>query len=372
MSKSLGPGTAAAVVYTLAAWMILVGAFEAFARHFESSSPELRREGAVFENAALDVLRTRAELTPPEAPRIAVHGSSQIRVVKNSDGDAPAIPRRLQSELSERGERVEVVDLSLPGGQVMESLVVHLSTEDVVQPSLVVLGVGFFSMQRMQVRETLLADVDAAAIRNRILELGEGLEPAQREGLLTFTRQAAERVQGQGETIQQRLDRRVAAALGEQLAFVSKRQVLFDNLLDRPVRRDLVAWFKRSFTRQRTARTYGIGKAYPDELAAIEVMARDLEGRGVPLLVVVLPFDDSRTPVPYEPQAMERLREDLASRATRLHYRILDLSHLLDPSHYGYLADGSPDGLHFDASGHALVAERIADVAARLLEENAR
>jgi hypothetical protein len=351
------------LLYTVAAFAALLGGWNVFAGRFSGAAAGLERHGAVFENAALDLRRTLAELPAPARPRIAVFGSSQIATVKGDpDPVGLSVPYRLQQQLAEQGLAAEVVDLSEGGQQLVESMVLQLASLRVVQANLVVIGVSLFSMQTTQIRETLLEAIEAAALRDLVrAELPPGLDPETTRSLTAFSRQAKQRLSSRGETIQQRLDARIANWLAAHLAAFANRQVMFDELIDAPIRRDLAELIKRNLAEAKTARTFQIGNAYPVSLAALEVMGRACHERGIPLLVVVLPYDDSRPPVPFEPDTQRRIVADLQAAAQRRGFELLDASRLLGPEHFAFFEDRSPDDLHFDRAGHALLGGRIAE-----------
>jgi len=76
----------------------------------------------------------------------------------------------------------------------------------------------------------------------------------------------------------------------------ANRQAMFDALIDRPLRRDLVRIVSRGLHDQSTAQTYVIGSAYAPSLLALEILARRAREAGAAALVVALPYDDTRRP----------------------------------------------------------------------------
>ena len=359
----------ARLAWTVAGFAALALAWNAFATRFSAEENGLVRSGDVFEQASLHLARTLTELPPPARPRVAVFGSSQIAVVKSNVVDPThTTPYRLHESLAERGVRTEVVDFSDGGQQLVESLLVYLATRDRTRPDAVVIGVSLFSMLRINVRPTLLADVDGAALRDELRALiPAGADPAAVDGLLDWSRSAGQRVAARGRTIQQRLDDRIGDWLAAHTAAFANRQAMFDALIDRPVRRDLVRLVSRRLNQERTARTYEIGPAYASALLALDVMEGATRDAGRVMLVVALPYDDTRPPVPFSPATQARVLADLRASAERSGGALLDLSHALPTGRFGDFEDGSPDDLHYDELGHATVAARIADALAPLL-----
>jgi lysophospholipase L1-like esterase len=52
---------------------------------------------------------------------------------------------------------------------------------------------------------------------------------------------------------------------------------------------------------------------------------------------------------------------DLGRLASRYGFALVDVNHALRSADFGDYADGSPDGLHYRARGHALVADSVAE-----------
>jgi len=333
----------------------------------------LRRRGDVFERASAHLARTLAEVPPPALPRVAVFGSSQVAVVKSDTVDTTrATPSRLQAALAERGLRTEVVDFSDGGQQLVESLLIELATQEHVRQNAVVVGVSLFSMLRTNVRPTLLADLDGAALRDELrARMPVDADPKAAEGLLAWSRSAEQRVTGRGETIQEQMDDRIGAWLAAHTSAFANRQAMFDALIDRPLRRDLVRIVSRGLHDQSTAQTYVIGSAYAPSLLALEILQRNAREAGAAALVVALPYDDTRPPIPFAPETQARILADLAAIAARTGGMLLDLSHALPSDRFGAFEDGSPDDLHYDPAGHAAVAARIADALAPALATRA-
>jgi hypothetical protein len=362
-------GATTKLVYAVAAFALLAVAWNGFAHRFDQAELSMRRNGDVFERAALNPAWTIAALPAPILPRIAVFGSSQIAVVKSPTVDPlQATPHQLRIALADQGLPVEIVDFSEGGQQTIESLLLYLATRSVARPRAIVIGLSLFSMLRLEVRPTLVAGIDATAVRRTLRALlPDDADPRAAESLLSWSRSGEQRVTSRGKTIQERMDAAIADWLGTRVAAFANRQAMFDALIDQPIRRDLASFVTRSMRQQSTARTYEIGGEFRAAVLAVETLARAAREDGTPLVVVMMPFDDTRPPVPFTEPTQARVRSTLEASARAAEFTLLDLSHALASKDFGSFVDGSPDNLHFDPAGHTQVARRIANAVRPLL-----
>lgn len=347
-----------ALLWAVVATLLLGAAWERFAERYRPEDRGLALVDGVFVRASHDLGRTLRALPPPAAPRVAIFGSSQIATVK--DG-GPSFPLRLDRTLAREGVPHEIVDLSAGGQQTLESMVILFAAERVVRPDVVWVGVSLFSMLGLDVRDTLLAAIDGEAVQHEILaHVPADARPDEVRQLVAFARKPSQRVASRGETIQQRIDRGLGAWFAAHLDAVGNRQALFDEIVDRPLRRDLQAWVQRRFQATRTARTYRPNDAYPVSLLALETMQSLCRSLGVEMVVALLPFDHHRPPIPFSDETMARVRADLDAAARRAGFALVDHSDLLDSRYFGDYVDGSPDNLHFRAPGHERLAGAVA------------
>lgn len=369
----------AALIYPLGVFLLLTGAWEGFSRArfrhpSQSVSPANQTQAAgrtVIADPAWedDISATMKRVPPPAALRLLCLGSSQMVTVK--DGEfSQSIPFALQLALSEAKRPAEVVDLSGKSQQVCESVLVMLGSQETVRPDAVVIGVGLFSMQWSTIREAFAAAFPVGEVAHRMREnLPPDASLKDVEALLAFSTSAKERLSPKGKTIQQEMDERIAGILTDHLALVAERQVMFNVLLDTPIRRDLVAYAKRKTTGIAVARTFGIGGEYGPSLLALDVLGRFCRRQNLPLLVVMLPYEHGIKPIPYTEESRRRLLDDLTARAAQGGFHLLDLSDLLGNECFGLYVDGSPDGLHFTAAGHAAVGRSIARELSAILKD---
>jgi hypothetical protein len=355
-------GNFALVGSTLGALLALLLAWNGWATRFDAEARGLRREGDVWDRAARGLSRTLETLPAPLHPRVVLYGSSQIAVVKREpEGSLGSTPHRLRPALAARGIPTEIVDFSDGGQQMIESAVVHFASEQTSQPCAVVIGVGLFSLRDAAVRATLFEGVPTAAIADAMrAALPRDADPAAIATLLGWadTVDAGEPSTSDA-TIQQRLDQRIDAWLNRHVAAYANRRTMYREVIDLPFR---LAFERHNRSRQGRilSGTYSIGPAYAPSLLALETIMRSMADRDVPVLVVVLPFDSARPPIPYPQETQDRVVSDVRAIAARNAARVLDLGGALSSRDFGDYEDGSPDNLHYDAAGHAIVADRIA------------
>lgn len=355
-------GQIALVGSTLGVLVALLLAWNGWATRFDAVARGLRREGVIWDRAARDLARTLETLPAPIHPRIVVYGSSQIAVVKREpEGSFASTPHRLGPALGARGIAAEIVDFSDGGQQMIESAVVHFATRHASQPRAVVVGIGLFSLRDATVRATLFEGVARRPIAESMRDaLPLAADPAATAQLLAWAELPdAAQAPADGATIQQRLDQRIDAWLKRHVAAYSNRRTMYREIIDLPLR---LGFERRQRARQGRilSGTYAIGPDYAASLLALETVAQSMAARGVPVLLVVLPFDDERPPIPYPPETQARVVADVRAIAERQGARVLDLGDALSSRNFGVYEDGSPDNLHYDAAGHAVVADRIA------------
>jgi hypothetical protein len=350
------------LVYVLGCFAVLAIAWNALATRFDAAERGLRRTGPVFDRAARDLALTLASLPPPEKPRVVLYGSSQVAVVKRAEQDSlDSTPHRLAEALARRGVDVEIADFSDGGQQLVESLVVDAATRGVSRPSAIVVGVSLFGMTRLDVRATLFEDADGRAIAAAIRDALPGdADSAARDAMLSWRDALPPPLPAREPTVQERVDAAIGDWLDRHVAAYANRQAMYRELLDLPVRLALQRR-QRADAGVAISTTYAIGPAYAPSLLALETLRRAAERAGIPFLVVALPFDHGRPPVPFAPETQARVVADLAAVAARAGVPLLDLGDALPSTRFGAYEDGSPDNLHYDARGHAVVAERIAE-----------
>lgn len=313
-----------------------------------------------------------AEVTPAVVPTVLLFGSSQIAYVKDApEPSLRSIPYRLSDALGAEVPRHQVVDLSAPGQQLTESLAILLAYSDSIRPSAVVLGIGLFNMMRTDIRAAIRGALDESSLRRALVEITPaGATGARPDALRAILAPDAARGKSGDSTVQQRVDARVGSWLAAHSAAVANGRVLYNRLIDQPLRRDLVAAIQRRRGGIRTARTFEAGEEYGISLSALDAMSAFLRRRRIPFVVVVLPYDHGREPIAYAPASMTRLLTDLRARQTAGDMHVLDLSDALDTGEFGVYADGSPDGLHFRDAGHGIVGAATAKAVAPLLRSH--
>ncbi len=342
--------------YGMTGLILLLAAWNGFAAGFGDEAAEgwvvhgnYRADGS--EGTHLSSLVSR--LPAANRPRLLVLGNSQMKTVKREEVEDRRLG--LGGQLAERLERFDVIDLSSGGQQAAESLVVLANVIEPVEPDVVLLGVGGFSMRKATVRPRLAAQLTATGALEASLEGAPSPWVAQTARLRASLGSGDPEVRGassRGETVQASVDAQLGSWL-DRLPAVRHRGRLYDELIDRPFRRDGMRWLSQRVGGARLARTIVLTSGFDASIASVGLAARICEQRGIPLVLVQMPYDATRPPIVYRPEEAERLLGALKAiqRAVKSAV-IVDLSDALAPERFGEYVDGSRDALHFDRNGH--------------------
>ena len=284
-----------------------------------------------------------AHLRHGEGERVLILGSSQL-VTLRDDRRLVSYPRRVDKVLERMAPRpATVYNLAIGGMTARERAIVLDRALEVERFDDVVLCLTPWDLERPTVRSSL-------DTRGR-------LEPARKE---------ADPAPGPPR-VNAAIERTVRRALAAGTGFFSHRaairawiaqtggkgQVVAGSQAERAARAVLYR-----FDEEATGRIEGQGKELVSRLAE---RSRRHGFRG---LVVITPRrPDPEHPL-YDPEAERHFRAMLAAECRREGLGFLDASELLDASHYGLYEFGEMrgriDGLHFDAQGHARLAEALA------------
>lgn len=346
------------LVYVAAAFCVWLGLWEGIARldkPFESPLEQLAATGFPLADAAEDAANEGQ-------PRLLILGNSQIHSVRDrSDVRRHGFPTRLRERLAEQGVATDVADLSAGGQQVTESLALLLDSFDRVRPDHVLLGVGLVNLQPAEIRPQLVRSCDWDRIHERLrASVPTDVSTQTRARLTELLMPEGVSLSAHAPTIQEQLDERLAAWLRGWSAAVRNRDRMYDRLIHRPIQRDLQKAFRREVRQDQLAMTVAAGPDHDAALAAVRAMAAFCDSRRVSMTVVLMPFDDNGTPRAYADEDEKQLRGDLETLAMTDGFRVLDVSRLLGPEHFGEYTDGSRDCFHFKASGHALLGAEVA------------
>lgn len=342
---------------------VMLIAWELFARQFTVPAPTLPPLAALSIPLYEATRESAVRLSPQ--PRLLILGNSQIHYVRDQDDvQTYGFPAQLQRVLTERGMPTEVADLSEGGQQVVESLAILIDTFDRVRPDHVVLGLGLANMRGTTIPPQLVSALDWDLVRTKTeRHFDERIAPEISASLLQLYSPPKDAVVAHDPTIQEQLDERLADWLMDHAATVRHRSVMSQWVtklpgdLEREVR---MAW-RRKARGQFKARTYDAGPNYELSLAVVRIMAYFCREQHVPFTVITMPFHPSCTPILYVPRDAHRLNSDLEQLADQGNIRRLDLQQLLGPEHFSTFQDGSPDGLHFLATGHARLATEVGE-----------
>ncbi len=350
------------LAYVAVAVPVLLLAWELFARQFTTPEPARPPLAAL----SIPLYEPRSETSPRRnpQPRLLILGNSQIHYVRDQDDvETYGFPAQLQAELAKQRQPTEVADLSEGGQQVVESLAILIDTFDRVRPDHVLLGLGLANMRSTTIPPQLIDALDWERIRTVTEKhVDSQMTPNITGTLLQLYSPAKDMAAAHDPTIQEQLDERIADWLVDHSATVRHRLVMSQWVaklpgdLEREVR---MAWRKKA-RGQFKARTYDAGPDYELSLAVVRIMADFCREERIPFTVIVMPFHPSCEPTLYVPADEQRLTADLDQLAQSGVIHRLDLRHLLGPEHFGTFQDGSPDGLHFLATGHALLGQEVA------------
>lgn len=252
-----------------------------------------------------------------------VLGNSQVRVVKSGDS-ADAFSFQLGIDTGQN-----IVDLSSGGQTLAESNKIAALTLDRFHVERLIIGVGIFSAASSGIRDGIKNDGDAAA---------SGAESSV-------------------PTIQHQVETRLTTWSSDSLRSVEHREEIFNRLISSPIRRDLVAYVKRR-SGFKVARSYRLGANFEEDIENLTQVATEASQRGIPVSLIIMPYENTRPPTPYSRDDELRLRRALRQIETSTTAELLDFSELLDASNFGTFVDGSPDAFHFDARGHRALAYR--------------
>ncbi|HET6425877.1 MAG TPA: hypothetical protein VFG20_19460 [Planctomycetaceae bacterium] len=299
-------------------------------------------------------------------PRLMILGNSQVHYVRDhEDSETYGFPSQLAAKLESQGRLVEVADLSAGGQQVVESLAILIDTFDRVRPDHVVLGLGLANMRGTTIPQQLASTCDWPLIRRTTTELGgeRSLSPHLAQSLLQLYSPSVPQVVAHDPTIQEQIDASIADWLVDHSAAVRHRSVMSQWVVKLPgdLEREARMLWRKQVRKQLKARTYDAGPHYELSLAAVQFMAAYCRREQVPFTVISMPYHPSCEPIVYSLADEQQLDADLQRMADHRTIAWHDLSQVLAPEHFGTFQDGSVDGLHFLATGHARLAEVAAE-----------
>lgn len=98
--------------------------------------------------------------------------------------------------------------------------------------------------------------------------------------------------------------------------------------------------------------------------AALQVskLSSLLESRGIHTIVFLSPYNQCASELVFSQEAEEIVFSALESGVNAAGALFLDLSSELSQQHYGNYMDGTEDPLHFDQTGHFIIAELISEI----------
>lgn len=355
------------LTYTAIVVAVLLTGWECLARKFTVPPPNK----APLETLSLALHDPDTPLPASTPPRLLILGNSQIHYVRDHDDSATfGFPAQLEARLKAQGRSIEVADLSAGGQQVVESLAILIDTFERVRPDHVILGLGLANMRGTTIPPQLVSTCDWKRVRHVTTQLcDEQAEFTITPSLLQLYSPSVPTTVAHDPTIQERLDEVIAEALTAHSAAVRHRTVMADWVAKLPgdLEREVRMTWRKKIRQQFKARTYDAGDHYELSLTAVHLIAAYCQQRRVPFTIISMPYYPNCEPVVYVPDDEQRLDDDLRQLADRQPITWLDLTQALLPEHYGTFPDGSIDGLHFLATGHARLAETVAPQLGRLM-----
>lgn len=350
------------LLYVAVTVPLLLFAWEWFARQFTTPAPAQPPLAAL--TLPLYDCKDEAPARLSPHPRLLILGNSQIHYVRDqANVQQYGFPAKLQEALATQQTPMDVADLSEGGQQVVESLAILIDTFDRVRPDHVVLGLGLANMRGITIPPQLASSLDWEAVRAVTRRHCDGqVEPELATTLLQLYHPPQDTVVPHEPTIQEQFDECIADWLDESTATVHQRLVMADWVAKLPghLERDVRQLWRKKARGQFKARTYSAGPHYELSLAAVELMAAYCREKDVPFTIIAMPFHPTCEPILYVPDDEHRLMADLHELETQSGIQLLDLRGLLDAQCFGTFPDGSPDGLHYLASGHARLGTEVA------------
>ena len=317
------------VITQIFCFIVLLIAWNFFSAGFSPKTPQASQQShmPVFMDSTNneDIPAFIASLPLKNKNRALILGSSQLFIIKNYTQNELSIPFYVYESLKVKKDW-DIVSLASGGQFISESCLILLDTYEKLKPDVAVIAFSLFSMQGVMPKPRLLEKIDAAAMEKTILaNTTKDSDRAAVTILTSFKNTPAAETQKKQQSLLQKTESRISGYLENWLPMVANRQKMYDLLIDKPIRRDLVSAAKRNLTKVTVARTYEIGESYAPSITAIEIAAAFCKKNDISLIVLVLPFESTREPVAYRPETQKRILGDLQQRAKKFDFTVLDI-----------------------------------------------
>lgn len=294
-----------------------------------------------------------------EAQRSALWlGNSQVHAVNQwHGGETNAAPMLFQS-LKPLG--LDLVTFSQPNANFQEHYVLFEYLQRQMPLKMLILPAVFDDTRETGLRQDIAVFLNdgrikiamaATAIGQRILQARESAPVDS----------GAEDTAGIAHTLQERVERFLNTGLEQHSALWAARPEMRGQILI-----DLYTWRNTLLGIKPTSKRKIIRSRYEDNMGAMAAIMASASSHGIRMLVYVVPLRND-VEVPYVDSEYQHFKRDVQSLAEQYGARFANLENLVPAELWGSKAATSSGGgeeldfMHFQAGGHRLLAERLAE-----------
>ncbi|RPI42580.1 MAG: hypothetical protein EHM59_17510 [Betaproteobacteria bacterium] len=249
--------------------------------------------------------------------------------------------------------------VSLPNASLQEFLVLYHAASTRVAIDAVIVAAVFDDLREDGLRPELDALL-TEELRQRLQasEVGRGI--LERTAQASGATRSAENVGLEG-FVQKTFEDRLTAGLGAVWPLWEKRPELRAHLLT-----DLYYLRNHALGIKATSVRPMIAPRLERNMRALEALLSDCRARGIPVVVYIAPIRHD-LPLPYDAREYSAWKTRLQTLVHEHHARLLNLESLVPPQYWGTQQGDQIDFMHFQGSGHRLVAEALNPVLRRML-----
>jgi hypothetical protein len=290
-------------------------------------------------------------------------GDSQGRAALAGGAPYPEqVARRLQLE----DPSSEVITLHMGGANTYEQATLMLAMLDAgIRPRLVVWSHSIFSLRKNQIRRelagtyaTVAVTMDTLAASVTVAGGGEAVDAVPVEPDPARVAVAS-------------LGARWGAVLERSASVSFMRRTLWDK--GQILRRSPLGSLIPTSLLGGTARQFDPpASILRDATRVVGELSSILVAQEACVIDFVAPVNRSARPRPFSERAEAVSYPALGEASRRAGAVFADLLDAMPPDHFGTYEDGTPDAFHFDAAGHALLADRLMNLVAERCEADGR
>lgn len=281
-------------------------------------------------------------------------GNSQLHGVNQYLPGQETASARLFARLRPQG--LDLVTLSQPNANLQEHLVLYSYLSSRLPLRGLLLPAVFDDVRETGIRDTLASALEDPATR----VLLEGSEVGR--GILSRTKPVSDPdLAALDQTAQEHSEKLLNAWLGRYVELWELRPEARGRISNwiygaRNLAFGITASSKRRLIEGR----------YLENLAAAETLLADAEKHGIRVLLYLPPIR-GEVELPYVTSEYERFRRDIEGLAARHGAVFLDLGDAVPAALFGFMksdtpgVEREPDFMHFQAGGHAILADRLAE-----------